>query len=147
MVGFSPIVLLTRCDYIGESFSYHQEFLPLQSMFPPKYFGNFLPEGGCSEDLDAFNFFLDTTSQPQTFQMSILLVVTKRYEGQRVTSWWQLTPRTNRDPNHDKTLARYNIEGNLHRLGLLSSTHSQRSQQQSGQITLQSVLINKPKLL
>ena len=39
------------------------------------------------------------------------------------------------------------IESNLDRLGLLSSTHGQRSQQQSGQITLQSVLINKPKFL
>ena len=38
------------------------------------------------------------------------------------------------------------IESNLDRLGLLSPTHGQRSQQQSGQITLQSVLI-KPKFL
>ena len=38
-------------------------------------------------------------------------------------------------------------ESNLDRLGLLSPTHGQRSQQQSGQITLQSVLINKPKFL
>ena len=35
------------------------------------------------------------------------------------------------------------IESNLDRLGLLSPTHDQRSQQQSGQITLQPVLINK----
>ena len=34
------------------------------------------------------------------------------------------------------------IESNLDRLGLLSSTHGQRSQQQSGQITFQTVLIN-----
>ena len=40
-----------------------------------------------------------------------------------------------------------NIESNLDRLGLLSPTHGQRSQQQSGQITIQSVLINKPKFL
>ena len=39
------------------------------------------------------------------------------------------------------------IESNPDRLELLSSTHGQRSQQQSGQITLQSVLINKPKFL
>ena len=39
------------------------------------------------------------------------------------------------------------IESNLDRLGLLSPTHDQRSQQQSGQITLQPVLINKSKLL
>ena len=36
-------------------------------------------------------------------------------------------------------------EGNLDRLRLLSPTHDQRSQQQSGQITVQSVLINKSK--
>ena len=39
------------------------------------------------------------------------------------------------------------IEINLDRLGLLSPTHGQRSQQQSRQITLQSVLLNKPKFL
>ena len=39
------------------------------------------------------------------------------------------------------------IESNLDRLGLLSPTHDQRSQQQSGQITLQPVLINKSKFL
>ena len=39
------------------------------------------------------------------------------------------------------------IESNLHRLGLLSPTHGQRSQQQSGKITLQSVLIDESKFL
>ena len=39
------------------------------------------------------------------------------------------------------------IESNLDRLGLLSPTHGQRAQQQSGQITLQSVLIKKSKVL
>ena len=39
------------------------------------------------------------------------------------------------------------IESSLDRLGLLSPTHDQRSQQQSGQITLRSVLINKSKFL
>ena len=37
------------------------------------------------------------------------------------------------------------IESNLDRLGLLSPTHDQRSQQQSGQITLQPVLINNSR--
>ena len=37
------------------------------------------------------------------------------------------------------------IESSLDRLGVLSPTHNQRSQQRSGQITLQSVLINKSK--
>ena len=39
------------------------------------------------------------------------------------------------------------FESNLDRLGLFSATHGQRSQQQNGLITLQSVLINKPKFL
>ena len=39
------------------------------------------------------------------------------------------------------------IESNLDRLRLLPPTHGERSQQQSGQITFQSVLINKPKFL
>ena len=39
------------------------------------------------------------------------------------------------------------IESSLDRLGLLLPTHSQRSQQQSGQTTLRSVLINKSKFL
>ena len=70
----------------------------------------------------------------------------------------------NRDPNRDKSYATlqamtpanvktvhqtslHHIESNLDRLGLLSPTHGQRSQQQSGQITLQLVLINKSKFL
>ena len=36
--------------------------------------------------------------------MPIPLVVTKRYEGQRVTSWCQPATETNRDPNRDKEL-------------------------------------------
>ena len=39
------------------------------------------------------------------------------------------------------------IESSLARLVLLSPTHDQRSQQQSGQITLQPVLINNSKFL
>ena len=39
------------------------------------------------------------------------------------------------------------IERSLDRLGLLSPTHDQRSQHQSGQISLQPVLINKSKFL
>ena len=39
------------------------------------------------------------------------------------------------------------IENKLDRLGLLSLTQVQRSQQQSGKITFQSVLINKPEFL
>ena len=41
----------------------------------------------------------------------------------------------------------FHFESKPDRLGLLSLTHGQLSQQQSGQITLQSVLINKPKFL
>ena len=36
---------------------------------------------------------------------------------------------------------------NLDQIELLSPTHGQRSQQQSGQISLQSILINTPKFL
>ena len=72
---------------------------------------------------------------------------------------------TNRDPNRDKQLCdstsndtdQYHndssnlltpyIESSLDRLGLLSSTHDQRSHQQTGQITFQPVLINKSKFL
>ena len=39
------------------------------------------------------------------------------------------------------------IESNLDRLGMLSPPHDQRSQQKTGNITLQSVLINKSKFL
>ena len=53
------ILLLTLCDYIGEPFRYSEDFLSLQPMFPPNYFDNFSPEGGCS-GLDAFRFFLKT---------------------------------------------------------------------------------------
>ena len=39
------------------------------------------------------------------------------------------------------------IESNLDRLGMLSPTHDQRSQQKTGKITLQPVLISKSKFL
>ena len=39
------------------------------------------------------------------------------------------------------------IERNLDRLGILSPTHDQRSQQINGKVTLQPVLINKSKFL
>ena len=39
------------------------------------------------------------------------------------------------------------IESNLDRLGMLPPTHDQRSQQKTGKITLQPVLINKSKFL
>ena len=170
--------------------------------------------------------------------MPIPLEVTKRYEGQRVGSWWQPATQTSRDPNRDKPRVRssqprtsgtyrrqdyafgyelqfllsgmlsvfqnlnyklrrrlpdmlpnqqihqtfykkysssrrvtrrlvmrhfighaptkfetvhqtslFYIESNPDRLRLLSPTPGQRFQQQSGQITIQSVLINKPKFL
>ena len=41
----------------------------------------------------------------------------------------------------------HHIESNLDRLGLLSPTHDQHSQQQTGQIALQPVLINKSKFV
>ena len=61
-MGFSPI-LLTLCDYIEEPLQYHEEFLSLQPMFPPKYFDNFSTEGGYSEGLDAFVFSLDCDAE------------------------------------------------------------------------------------
>ena len=57
----------------------------------------------------------------------------------------QVMASTNVKTVHPTSLL--HIESNLDRLGMLSPTHDQRSQQQSGQITLQPVLINKSKLL
>ena len=51
-----------------------------------------------------------------------------------------------RAPINDKTVHQtylFHIVSNLDRLRLVLPTHGQRSQQQSGQITLQSVLIDK----
>ena len=42
----------------GNPFKCHEEVLSLQSMFPTKPLDIFSPEGGCSEGLDAFRFFL-----------------------------------------------------------------------------------------
>ena len=53
-------------------------------------------------------------------------------------------------PTNVKTLHQtslLHIESNLDRLGMLSPTHDQRSQQKNGKITLQPVLINKSKFL
>ena len=55
-----------------------------------------------------------------------------------------MTP-TNVKTVHQTSLL--HIESNLDRLGLLSPTHGQRSQQQSGQITLQTILINKSEFI
>ena len=52
---------------------------------------------------------------------------------------------TNVETVHQNSL--FHIESNLDRLGLLSSTHGQRSQQQNGLTTLSSVLANKRKFL
>ena len=53
-------------------------------------------------------------------------------------------------PTNIKTVHQTSLlhtKSSLDRLGLLSPTHDQRSQQQSGQSTLQSVLINKSKFI
>ena len=47
---------------------------------------------------------------------------------------------------NDSSTSLLNIKSNLDRVGLLSPTHDQRSQQ-SREITLQPILINKPKFL
>ena len=52
--GFLPgiILLLTLCHYLlhwGNHYLTPCRALSLQPMFPPKYFDNFPPEGGCSE--------------------------------------------------------------------------------------------------
>ena len=54
------------------------------------------------------------------------------------------------EPTNIKTVHQtflLHIESNLNRPGLLSPTSEQRSQQQTGQIALQPVMINKSKLL
>ena len=66
-------------------------------------------------------------------------MATKRY------ATLQSMAPTNVKTVHETSLL--HIESNLDRLGLLSPTHNQRSQQQSGQITLQSVLIYESKFL
>ena len=66
-------------------------------------------------------------------------IATKRYAS------LQAMAPTNVKTDHQTSLL--HIESNLDRLGILSPTHGQRSQQQSGQITLQPVLINKSKFL
>ena len=87
--------------------------------------------------------------------MPILLVVTKRYctkvDGSRHGDNPLLRPTgiqmapTNIKTVHQTSLL--HIESSLDRLGLLSPIPDQRSQQQSGQVTLQPVLINKSKFL
>ena len=89
------------------------------------------------------------------------------YEGQRVTSWGQPATQTNRDPNRDKKFCDSTSNGtdqsmserftkpsySISRAISIDSdfcrllTRGQRSQQQSGYITLHSGLINKSKFL
>ena len=60
-------ILLTLCDYIGNPFRYHKEFLSLQPVFALNYFDNFSPESGCSEGLDAFRSFLTNSLELSSF--------------------------------------------------------------------------------
>ena len=66
-------------------------------------------------------------------------IATKRYAA------LQATASTNVKTVHQTSFL--HIESNLDRLGLLSPTHDQRSQQQIGQTTLQPVLISESKFL
>ena len=66
-------------------------------------------------------------------------IATKRY------ATLQVMAPTNVTTVHQTSFL--HIESSLDRLGLLSPTHDQRSQQQSGHITLQPVLNNKSKFL
>ena len=66
-------------------------------------------------------------------------IATKRYVA------LQAMALTNIKTVHQTPLL--HIESNLDRLGMLSPTHDQRSQQKNGNITLQLVLINKSKFL
>ena len=80
-------------------------------------------------------------------------MVTARYSNQQGSKSRQKSYATlqAKAPTTIKTVHQtslLHIESNLDRLGWLSPAHDQRSQQQSGQITLQSVLItSKPKFL
>ena len=80
-----------------------------------------------------------------------IIMVTIRYSDQQGSTWRQklcdsTSNGTDQCQNGSQT-SLLHIERNLDRLGLSSPTHDQRSQQQSKQITLQSVLINKSKFL
>ena len=73
-------------------------------------------------------------------------MVTTRYSDQQGSKSRQKIMRLYKQwhrPNHTSLL---HIESNLDRLGMLSPTHDQRSQQKNGKITLQPVLI-KSKFL
>ena len=67
-------------------------------------------------------------------------IATRSYATLQATA-----PTNNVKTVHQASLL--HTEGSLDRLGLLSPTHNQRSQQQSEQITLQPVLFNKSKFL
>ena len=80
------------------------------------------------------------------------IMVTTRYSDQQGSKSRQKSYATLQAiaPTNIKTVHQtrlVHIESNLDRLGLFSPTHDQRSQQQSGQIALQPVLINKSKFL
>ena len=63
--------------------------------------------------------------------MPIPFVVTRRYEGQRVTSWRQPATQTNRDPNRDKKLC--------------SSTNNGTDQYQNGSSNLLTPYREQPR--
>ena len=80
------------------------------------------------------------------------IIVTTRYSDQqgsksrqKVMRLYKQSTPTNIKTVHQTSLL--HIESNLDRLGMLSPTHDQRSQQKNGKLTLQPVLINKSKFL
>ena len=80
------------------------------------------------------------------------IMVTTRYSDQQGSKSRQNVVRLYKQWHRPKSKTVHqtsllHIESSLDRLGLLSLTHDQCSQQQIGQITLQPVLINKSKFL
>ena len=101
----------------------------------------FCPSNKSSEGLGAFRFFFKVIKIARKNVLALVGLCEDKLCGAL-----QAMAPTNVKMVHQTSLL--HIKSNLDRLRLLSSpTHSQRSQQQSRQITLLSVLINKPKFL
>ena len=99
-MGFSPIFRLERphdvqnkwhdtrhkCDYIGELFRYHEEFLSLQPTFSSKYFDNFMLK---SRRFRWVQIFLNTKHMPKRIE-----------KGHSIERVWYSASRVPSDTHH-----------------------------------------------
>ena len=122
-------LLIECCQYLFHNLNYNMNY---KLCIQRRLYDVLSIQQSHQQDSDTIKFYVKSSRR-----------VTRRQDN--LCDILQAMAPTNVETVHQNSL--FHIESNLDRLGLLSPTHGKPSQQQSGQITLESVLINKPKFL